>query len=312
MVYGFFIAQCSTRISKLGDAEYMLMETCAGPESTAATPLRPPRIVVFDSGLGGITVLDEIVRAVPDGMILFAADDAVFPYGLLDEAVLIDRVLAVMERLVAMHRPDMIVIACNTASTLVLPPLRARWPTIAIVGTVPAIKPAAAASRSGLISVLATPGTVARQYTRELVRAFADGREVLLVGSTALAALAEGAMRGEEIADASIAAEIRPAFVDVAGRRTDAIVLACTHYPLLLERMTRLAPWPVTWIDPAPAIARRVCQVARERGLSVERAGIERSATPIPAIFTTNQPPGAALAAFLSARHIVWRPDTRF
>lgn len=296
-----------------GDAAHMLVETWSDPVvSPASMPLRPPRILVFDSGLGGITVLDEIVRAVPDGMLLFAADDAVFPYGLLDEAVLVDRVLAVMDRLVAMHRPDLIVVACNTASTLVLPPLRARWPDIAVVGTVPAIKPAAAASRSGLISVLATPGTVARQYTRELVREFAGGCQVTLVGSTALAALAEGAMRGEVIPDAAIAVEMQPAFAEAGGRRTDAIVLACTHYPLLLERMTRLAPWPVTWIDPAPAIARRVCQVARDRGLSI---GPELPQVPkrvIPAIFTTNQPPGVALTAFLTARHIVWTPNDLF
>ena len=293
-----------------GEAARMPVETWSGRVVSPA-PARPPRILVFDSGLGGITVLDEIVRAVPDGVMLFAADDAVFPYGRLDETVLVDRVAAVMDRLVALHRPDLIVVACNTASTLVLPPLRARWPGIAVVGTVPAIKPAAAASRSGLISVLATPGTVARQYTRELVREFADGCQVTLVGSAALAGLAEAAMRGEAIPDAAIAAEIRPAFVQADGRRTDAVVLACTHYPLLLDRMIRLAPWPVTWIDPAPAIARRVCQVARDRGLAVEPEAARFAGRPIPAVFTSNRPPGAALAAFLAARHIHWTPGDR-
>ncbi len=125
------------------------------------------------------------------------------------------------------------VVACNTASTLVLGPLRARFSDLPFVGTVPAIKPAALASRSRLLSVLATPGTVARDYTRGLIREFAGDCEVTLVGSRRLAGLAERALRGEPVADTDIAAEIAPAFVERDGRRTDQIVLACTHFPLL-------------------------------------------------------------------------------
>ena len=216
-----------------------------------------PTILVFDSGLGGLSVLARVGELMPHADIVYAADDAGFPYGRLDETRLVARVLAVMERLVAKHLPDLVVIACNTASTLVLPALRARF-SLPFVGTVPAIKPAAAATRSGLISVLATPGTVARDYTRDLISAYAAGREVTLVGSTRLAALAEAALKGEAVADRDIAAEIAPCFVEHGGARTDVITLSCTHYPLLLERMRRLAPWPVEWIDPAPAIARRV------------------------------------------------------
>ena len=195
-------------------------------------------------------------------------------------------------------------IACHTASTLVLPTLRARWPSIAIVGTVPAIKPAVALSRSRLVSVLATPGTVARQYTRDLVARFAGDCAVTLVGSSALAAMAEAAMRGERQDDAALAAEIAPAFVQTEGRRTDAVVLACTHYPLLLESLQRVAPWRVAWIDPAPAIARRVVQVATERGIGADgRTG--GGSRPIPAIFTSGRAPGPALAAFLRERGLV-------
>jgi glutamate racemase len=221
---------------------------------------RKPTILVFDSGLGGLTVLSQTTRAQPDAHIVYAADDAGFPYGRLSEEQLVARVLAVMERLVARFHPDLVVIACNTASTLVLPALRARF-AIPFVGTVPAIKPAAAATRSGLISVLATPGTVARDYTRGLIETYAGACEVTLVGSTRLAGLAEAALKGEPVDDAAILAEISPCFVESNGARTDVVTLSCTHYPLLLERMKRLAPWPVEWIDPAPAIARRVTQL---------------------------------------------------
>lgn len=223
-------------------------------------PLRIPTILVFDSGLGGLTVLREVMRQRPDADIVYAADDAAFPYGRLDEAALVARVLEVMERLVERFHPDLVVIACNTASTLVLPALRARF-AIPFVGTVPAVKPAAERTRSGLISVLATPGTVARDYTHDLIESYAAGCEVILVGARNLAGLAESALKGEPVDDAQIAAEIAPCFVARDGRRTDVVTLACTHYPLLLPRLQRLAPWPVDWIDPAPAIARRTAQL---------------------------------------------------
>lgn len=223
-------------------------------------PLRTPTILAFDSGLGGLTVLREVMRQRPDADIVYAADDAAFPYGRLDEEALVARVLAVMERFVARFHPDLVVIACNTASTLVLPALRARF-AIPFVGTVPAVKPAAERTRSGLISVLATPGTVARDYTHDLIERYGAGCEVTLVGATRLAGLAEAALKGEPVDDAEITAEIAPCFVARDGRRTDAITLACTHYPLLLPRLQRLAPWPVEWIDPAPAIARRTAQL---------------------------------------------------
>jgi glutamate racemase len=150
------------------------------------------------------------------------------------------------------------VVACNTASTLVLSHLRAAY-HVPFVGTVPAIKPACARSLSKRVSVLGTSGTVKREYTQTLIRDFGGGCIVTLVGSANLATLAEAALGGAGIADADIFNEIAPCFVqDATGARTDTITLACTHYPLLLDTLTRIAPWPVTWIDPAPAIARRV------------------------------------------------------
>jgi glutamate racemase len=238
-----------------------------------------PRIVVFDSGLGGLTVFGPILAARPDADLVYVADDAFFPYGALVERALITRVVALMEELVASLRPNLVVIACNTASTLVLAPLRERFPDLPFVGTVPAIKPAALGSRSKLITVLATPGTVARDYTRALIQEFAVDCEVTLVGSARLAGLAEQALRGEAVADAEIAGEIAPAFVERGARRTDQIVLACTHFPLLAERLAALSPWPVAFVDPAPAIARRVDTLLGPPGPA-------RTAGPSPAIFT--------------------------
>ena len=224
---------------------------------------RPLTVLVFDSGLGGLTVLAELRKARPDARFVYAADDAGFPYGRLDEGTLVARVLAVMERLVARHAPDLVVVACNTASTLLLPHLRQCF-DIPFVGTVPAIKPAAGLSKSKRVSVLGTPGTVARDYTRDLIQTYAGDCRVTLVGSRRLAGLAEADLCGAPAPDADIRAEIEPCFVEDAEGRTDVVVLACTHYPLLLPRLRRLAPWPVMWIDPAPAIARRMLQLTGE------------------------------------------------
>jgi glutamate racemase len=223
-------------------------------------PVSIPTILIFDSGLGGLTVHREVAAARPDANYVYVADDAFFPYGSHSEAALIERVVALMQTLVDTHRPDLVVIACNTASTLVLPHLRARF-TVPFVGTVPAIKPACAASVSKRVSVLGTEATVSREYTRALIRDFANGAEVTLVGSARLAEYAEGELNGKPVDDAAIATEIAPCFIEREGRRTDTIVLACTHYPLLLDRMRQLAPWPVSFHDPAPAIARRVVEL---------------------------------------------------
>ncbi len=217
-----------------------------------------PAILVFDSGLGGLTVFREIVKARPDAQLVYLADDQRFPYGDIPEAELIERVVKVFSDAIATHTPNLIVNACNTASTLTLAACRAAYPSVPIVGTVPAIKPACAASKSRLVAVLGTRATVSREYTHALIREFSQGCDVKLVGSAKLAPMAEAELNGAPASDAALAAEIAPCFVEAGGMRTDTIVLACTHYPLLLERLRKLSPWPVEWIDPAPAIARRV------------------------------------------------------
>ncbi len=256
-----------------------------------------PRILTFDSGLGGLTVFREIAKLIPVADHLYAADDAGFPYGDWNADDLVWRVVAVMRGLVADFDPQVVCIACNTASTLVLPHLRAAFPDVPFVGTVPAIKPAAGRSRSQMISVLATPGTVARDYTRDLVQSFAAHCRVELVGSKNLARIAEDFMHGRLVSDDAIAAEIAPCFVQDGARRTDVIVLACTHYPLLTAHFERLAPWPVEWIDPAPAIARRVEFVLREKAF--EHTDLRARDPQWRAVFTSGAAPDADLARVL-------------
>lgn len=214
-------------------------------------------VLVFDSGIGGLTVLRELRVLAPERSFIYVADDAGFPYGGWAEADLRDRVIGLFERLLSQYRPEVCVIACNTAFTLVGADLRAAFPDMVFVGTVPAIKPAAERTRSGLISVLATPGTVRRAYTRDLIQSFASQCHVRLVGSENLARMAEAYIRGETVGDHAVMAEIGQCFQEMDGRRTDIVVLACTHYPFMANVFRRLAPWPVDWIDPAEAIARR-------------------------------------------------------
>ena len=246
-------------------------------------------ILVFDSGLGGLTVYREIAAARPNADFIYVADDAAFPYGAMAEPALVARVVALIGELIAAHRPDLVVIACNTASTIVLPDLRRQF-SLPFVGTVPAIKPACASSNTKRVSVLGTEATVAREYTRALIRDYAQDCQVTLVGAKKLAGYAEAELAGAPVSDAALYAEIAPCFRD-DGARTDTVVLACTHYPLLIDRLQRLAPWPVNFLDPAPAIARRVGDLLGP-ALSSGRAGTTR------AIFTSGRPPAAALARF--------------
>lgn len=243
-------------------------------------------ILVFDSGVGGLTVLREARVLMPERRFVYVADDAAFPYGAWEEESLRKRIVELFGRLIAEHDPELAVIACNTASTLVLGSLRDAYPDTPFVGTVPAIKPAAERTRSGLVSVLATPGTVRRQYTRDLISQWASKCHVRLVGSDKLAGLAEAYMREGFVEEQAVKAEILPCFIEQGDRRTDIVVLACTHYPFLVNRMRKTAPWPVDWLDPAEAIARRALSLLppREGGPSEGEDA---------AVFTSGRPDAA-------------------
>jgi glutamate racemase len=239
-------------------------------------------ILVFDSGIGGLTVLREARVLMPERRFVYVADDAGFPYGQWSEDRLGDRIIDLFDDLIVRFQPQLSIIACNTASTLVLGRLRETFNTMTFVGTVPAIKPAAERTRSGLVSVLATPGTVRRAYTRDLIQSFASQCHVRLVGSRDLAPLAERHIRGDSIDKEAVRGEIMPCFLEQGGCRTDIVVLACTHYPFLVNVFRSLAPWPVDWLDPAEAIARRA--------LSLLPAPVEASTEPDIAVFTSGQP----------------------
>ncbi len=231
----------------------------------------------------------------PGRRLVYVADDAGFPYGAWAEPELAAHVRTLFRGLVAAWRPCLAVIACNTASTLVLGDLRADHPDTPFVGTVPAIKPAAERTASGLISVLATPGTVRRAYTEGLIRSFAAHARVQLVGSARLAAMAEASLRGRAVADAEILDEIRPCFVEAGSARTDIVVLACTHYPFLANRFRRLAPWPVDWLDPAEAIVAHAASLLpagapENRMQDWMRHGMHDGPEPDLAVFTAGDP----------------------
>jgi glutamate racemase len=256
-------------------------------------PSEPATILIFDSGVGGLTVYREIVRARPDARYVYVADDAGFPYGNQPEAALIARIVAVVGEAIAAHKPDLVVIACNTASVLALAQLRAAY-HVPFVGTVPAIKPACAQSKSKRVAVLGTQATVSREYTRALIREFAGDCNVVLVGSPKLAGYAELELSGTPVPDADIKSEIAPCFGEGPPEHyTDTIVLACTHYPLLIDRFRAVQAWPVDWLDPAPAIARRVADLMRERppGENAGRPSI---------FFTSGKAPAPALATALA------------
>ncbi len=222
-------------------------------------------VLIFDSGFGGLTVYRHVVDQMPGVDVLYCADNAAFPYGGWEEAALAARNVALVGGLIEKFSPCAILIACNTATTISIDALRDAYsdagPGIPVVGTVPAIKVAAETSRSRLFSVLATPATVHRDYTKALIAAFAGDCDVNLVGVEQLAAIAEERMRGTAVDLERLSEIIAPAFIEKAGRRTDTIVLGCTHYPLIEAEMIAASPWPVRFIDPAPAIARRLREV---------------------------------------------------
>ena len=219
-------------------------------------------VLIFDSGIGGLTVLREARMLMPERRFVYIADNAAFPYGDWQEEALLDHLLRLFAQLLEEIRPACVIIACNTAFTLAGAALRERFPETDFVGTVPAIKPAAERTASGLISVLATPvDGEARLHQGGLSRVSPRTANARLVGSRYLAALAEDYICGIAVADSALWAEIAPCFVEEEGRRTDIVVLACTHYPFLANRFRKLAPWPVDWLNPAEAIAMQAKRV---------------------------------------------------
>ena len=218
------------------------------------------RVLVFDSGVGGLTVAGEIRALGPRLSVHYSADTGFFPYGDKSDEALRERLPKVAKALVEAVRPDVFVIACNTASTLALAEVRAVL-DIPVVGTVPAIKPAARLTETGTIGLLATPGTIRRAYTARLIEEFAHDKRVLLHGSLELVKLAEAHARGEDVPPEAFAAAQALLFEAPGGEAIDTIVLACTHFPLVRGQLIATAPRPVSYVDSGAAIARQTIRM---------------------------------------------------
>lgn len=214
-------------------------------------------LLFFDSGVGGLSVLAATQHLMPHAPLVYVADSAGFPYGTKTEAEIAARVPALLGRLAERFDPRLIVIACNTASTIALAAVRAAL-ELPIVGTVPAIKPAATLSRTRVIGVLGTEATVRQPYVDDLAARFASDCTVLRHGSAALVELAEAKLRGESPDIAQFRKALTGLFDQPGGDRIDMVVNACTHFPLVVEELGRAAPHSVRFVDGASGIARRV------------------------------------------------------
>ena len=225
-------------------------------------------ILFFDSGVGGLSVLAPTRELLPDAPIVYAADSAGFPYGKRSEAEIAIRVPALLGRLVERFHPRLVVIACNTASTIALEHARSAL-DLPVVGTVPAIKPAAELSKTRVIGVLGTEATVRQPYVDDLAAKFAADCTLIRHGSPELVELAEAKLAGDEISIAAVKAAARPMFDAANGDRIDTVVLACTHFPLLEDELRAAFP-SVTYVHGGPGIARRIAWLTREQAWPTE------------------------------------------
>ena len=253
-------------------------------------------LLFFDSGVGGLSVLAPSRALLPRAPIVYAADSAGFPYGTKSEAELAERVPDLLKKLVEKVRPRLAVIACNTASTIALDHARAAL-DLPVVGTVPAIKPAAEMSKSRVIGVLGTDATVRQPYVDDLAERFASDCTVIRHGSARLVELAEAKLGGVRVTSADVSAALQPLLDAAPGM--DVIVLACTHFPLLADEIAAAAPG-IGLVDGGPGIARRIAHLT-------EGQQWPDAAPPGRAIFT--RPPPARLAMGLGDFGI-WRIET--
>ncbi|GAB2188876.1 glutamate racemase [Sessilibacter sp. MAH1] len=238
------------------------------PEGKAPAPARSPTVLVFDSGVGGLSIAQALVEHLPYVDIVYAADNQEFPYGTKTESELVQRIDYILHAFQKACSADLIVVACNTASTIALPSVRQRFHQ-PIVGVVPAIKPAASLSHSKTIGLLATPGTISRDYTDALIQEFAHDCTVIKCGSRGLVEFAEQKIQGLLAStndDGSTTMSQLPTYlidelqplITAQSAGMDTVVLACTHFPLVKAELQRLMPEVKHWVDSSKAIARRV------------------------------------------------------
>jgi len=229
-------------------------------------------ILMFDSGVGGLSVLAPTRALLPQASYVYVADNGGFPYGIRSEAEIAARVPALLGRLVERHRPRLVVIACNTASTIALAAVRAAL-DLPVVGTVPAIKPAAEQSISRGIGVLGTDATVRQPYVDDLSARFAGDCVVLRHGSARLVELAEAKLRGEATDPADYRTVLAGLLDQPGGHQIDTVVLACTHFPLVADELAAAATRPLRFVDGGPGIARRVAHLTQGQSWPADAVG---------------------------------------
>lgn len=223
--------------------------------SLAAIPSNTrPTVLVFDSGVGGLSVYDEVRQLLPDLHYIYAFDNVAFPYGEKSEAFIVERVVEIVTAVQERYPLALAIIACNTASTVSLPALREKF-AFPVVGVVPAIKPAARLTTNGVVGLLATRGTVRRPYTHELVARFASECKIEMLGSAELVELAEAKLHGQPVDLEELRKILRPWLR--MKEPPDTVVLGCTHFPLLEEELLEVLPEGTRLIDSGAAIARR-------------------------------------------------------
>lgn len=231
--------------------------------------MTPPEILIFDSGVGGLSVALDIHRRIPSAGLTYLADNACFPYGELSESQVTSRCVQLVGEVLARQPVDLIVIACNTASTTVLPKLRSVV-SVPVVGVVPAIKPAAMVSESRRIGLLATPATVKRVYLDHLVAEFAADCTLKRVGDPELVRWIEAWVAGEALPEHHLNLALEPLRV----AQVDTVILGCTHYPLIADTLKALLPEVRFWVDSGDAIARRTAFLLSEAGFDVSRRSV--------------------------------------
>ncbi|HWJ39160.1 MAG TPA: glutamate racemase [Sphingomicrobium sp.] len=229
-------------------------------------------LLFFDSGVGGLSVLGPTRALLKNAPVVYAADSAGFPYGKRSEAEIASRVPALLGRLVERFRPRLAVIACNTASTIALEHVRSAL-DLPVVGTVPAIKPAAQMSTSRVIGVLGTEATVRQPYVDDLAARFATDCTLIRHGSPELVELAEAKLAGEDISIEEVRAAAQPMFDAPSGKDIDTIVLACTHFPLLGPELRAAFP-DIAYVDGGEGIARRIAYLTKGQAWPLAPSGL--------------------------------------
>jgi glutamate racemase len=225
-------------------------------------------IGIFDSGVGGLSVWRQVVHHLPAESVLYLADQAHVPYGNRSAAEIQRFCLAVADQLLD-RGCKALVVACNTASAVALQPLRARHPDLPILGLEPAVKPAVAHTRSGVVGVMATPATFQGELYRATVGRHASDVQVVEQVCIGLADLVEAGELEGPVCDALLRRFLEPMLA--AG--ADTIVLGCTHYPFVIEAIRRLVGPGLAVLDPAPAVARHLGHVLQQRGLCRREPG---------------------------------------